>query len=68
MAIEDEVLWFQVSVDNSFGVQVGEGFHNTASVEPCGRVFKRTPKMYIFNQILVLSSVYFILSFNWEFD
>lgn len=46
MTVQDEVLRFQVSVDDAFGVQVGEGFHHTASVEPGGGVFKRTPETH----------------------
>lgn len=42
MAVQDEVLRFQVSVYDAFGVQVSEGFHHAAGVEPGGRVFKRT--------------------------
>lgn len=46
VAVQDEVLWFQVSVDDAFGVQVGKGFHHTAGVEPGGGVFKRTPETH----------------------
>lgn len=34
--VQYKVLWFEVSIDDSFGMQVGEGFHHTSCVEPGG--------------------------------
>lgn len=42
-AVQYKVLWFEVSVDDAFGMQVGEGLHHTRRVESGRRVVKRTP-------------------------
>lgn len=44
-AVQYEVFRFQVSVNDAFGVQVGERFDHTGRVEPGGRIFKRTPEI-----------------------
>ena len=41
--VQYKVLWFEVSIDDSFGMQVGEGFHHTSCVEPGGWVLKWAP-------------------------
>ena len=38
--VQYKVLWFEVSVDDSFGMQVGEGLYHTRCVKPGGRVLK----------------------------
>lgn len=42
--VQYKVLWFQVSVDNAFGMQVSKSLHHTSCVKPGCGVFKRTPK------------------------
>lgn len=32
--VQYKVLWFEVSVDDSFGMQVGKCFHHTGCVKP----------------------------------
>lgn len=34
--VQNKVLWFEVSVDDSFGMQVGKGLHHTRRVKPGG--------------------------------
>lgn len=34
--VQYKVLWFEVSVDDSFGMQVSEGLHHTRCVKPGG--------------------------------
>lgn len=34
--VQYKVLWFEVSVDDSFGMQVGEGLHHASCVKPGG--------------------------------
>ena len=41
--VQYEVLWFEVSVDDAFGMQVSKGLHHAGCIEPCGRVLKGTP-------------------------
>lgn len=41
--VQYEVLWFEVSVNDSFGMQVGEGLHHTSCVKPGSWVLKWTP-------------------------
>lgn len=41
--VQYKVLWFEVSVDDSFGMQVGEGLHHTSCVKPGRGVLKGTP-------------------------
>lgn len=40
--IQYKVLWFEVSVDDAFGMQVGEGLHHTSCIKPGGRVLEWT--------------------------
>ena len=42
-AVQDEVLGLQVSVDDAFRVQVGEGLHHACCVEPGSDILKRPP-------------------------
>lgn len=41
--VQYKVFWFEVSVNDSFGMQVGEGLHHTSRVEPGGWILKWTP-------------------------
>ena len=34
--VQYKVLWFEVSVDDAFGMQVGKGLHHTSRVKPGG--------------------------------
>lgn len=43
-AVQNEVFGFQVSVNDAFGVQVGERFDHAARVEPGGGIFKGAPE------------------------
>lgn len=42
--VQYDVLRFEVSVDDSSGVQEGQRFDDAASVEPSGAVVKRPPE------------------------
>lgn len=41
--VQDDVLRFEVSVDDSSGVQEGQSLDDAAGVEPGGAVIKRAP-------------------------
>ena len=41
--VQYKILRFKVSVDDSFGMQVGKGFHHTGCVKPGCWVLKGTP-------------------------
>jgi len=43
LLIQEQVLWLQVSVDDAFGMQIGERLHHARRVEPRGGVLERTP-------------------------
>lgn len=43
-AVQNEVFGFQVSVNDAFGVQVGERFDHAARVEPGGGIFEGAPE------------------------
>lgn len=38
--VQYKVLWFKVSVDNAFGMQVSKSLNYTGCVKPGGRVLK----------------------------
>ena len=41
--VQYEVLRFQVSINDAFGMQIGEGLHHARRVEPGGGVLERAP-------------------------
>lgn len=59
--IQDEIFWLEVPVNDSFGMQIGEGFHHTRGVESGRRIFKRTSetqKMKVYKMFLSLIGFY----------
>lgn len=40
--VQYKVFWFEVSVNNAFGMQISESFHYTCCVKSCSRIFKGT--------------------------
>lgn len=41
--VQYKVLWFQVSVDDTFGMQISKGLHHAGCVKSGGWVFERSP-------------------------
>lgn len=42
--VQYQVLWFEVSVDDAFGMQISEGLRHTRRVESSSGVLERTPE------------------------
>lgn len=43
--IQDEIFWFEVPVNDSFGMQIGKRFHHACCVKSGRRIFKWTSEI-----------------------
>lgn len=43
--IQDEIFWLEVPVNDSFGMQIGKGFHHACCVKSGRRIFKWTSEI-----------------------
>ena len=48
MIIQKEIFWFEISVHNTFVMEVSEGFKNTTSVETSSCVIERASEIKIY--------------------